>query len=102
MKDELHILRSDDLGALIREYADRSWQGVGETVMEVLQETLDPQDAADMTPQEWVYQGFVQGAGHLIMALLAQEVRLELTGPQGRIEQIERALRRRQASIPGD
>jgi hypothetical protein len=78
MKDELHILRSDDLGALIRAYADRSWQSVGETVMEVLQETLDPQDAADMTPQEWVYQDTCRGrpSDHGALAL---EVRLELT-----------------------
>jgi hypothetical protein len=102
MKDELYILRSDDLGALIREYADHSWQSVGEAVLEVLQETLDPQDAAALTPQEWVYQGYVQGVGHLIMALLAQEVRLELTDPHQRAEKICRAIRLRQGRAGGD
>jgi hypothetical protein len=66
MKEQMHILRSDDLGALIREYADRSWQSVGEAVLEVLQETLDPQEHAAMTPQEWVYQGYVQGTDRTV------------------------------------
>ncbi len=82
MSNDTHIFRSDDLGALIREYADQSWQAAGDGIMEVLQETLDPQEADRMTPQEWVYQGFKQGAGHLIMALVAQEVRLELNDPR--------------------
>ena len=87
----MHILRSDDPGALIREYADSSWQSVGEAVVEVLQETLDPQEWAEMTPEELIHQGYVQGVGHLIIALLAREVRLELTEPHQRVEKISRA-----------
>ncbi len=81
MSDDMHIFRSDDIGALIREYADRAWEAAGDGMMEVLQETPDPQTAAQRTPQDWVYQGFVQGTGHLILALLAGEVRLERTDP---------------------
>jgi hypothetical protein len=79
MSDDMQIFRSDDLGALIREYADRSWEAAGDVVMEVLEETLDPQQAAAMTPRDWVRLGFQQGAGHLILALAAGEVRLEQT-----------------------
>ncbi len=85
MDDEMQIFRSDDIGALIREYADRAWEPAGDEMMEVLEEMPDPQTAAQRTPQEWVYQGFVQGTGHLILALLAGEVRLELTKAQEKL-----------------
>ncbi len=85
MGNDLHIFRSDDLEALIRAYTDESWQDAGDVVMEVLQEKLDPPQAAALTPEDWVRHGFVQGAGHLILALLAGEVRLERTaGPAPR------------------
>ena len=95
MSEDMHILRSDDLGALIREYVEQSWQAVGAAVLEVLRETPDPERAAAMTPEDWIHQGYMQGAGHLIMALLAGEVRLELTGTGPRARAIVQALRRR-------
>ncbi len=85
MDDEMQIFRSDDIGALIREYADQAWEAARDGMMEVLQETPDPQTAAQRTPQDWVYQGFVQGTGHLILALLAGEVRLELAKGQEKV-----------------
>ncbi len=91
MADEMQIFRSDDVAALIREYADQSWEAAGDVVMEVLEETLDPQQAAAMTPRDWVRLGFHQGAGHLILALGGGEVRLEVIKgqekrrPQGRL-----------------
>ncbi|MCL5279986.1 MAG: hypothetical protein M1376_08785 [Planctomycetes bacterium] len=95
MGDEMRIWRSDDLGTLISEYADASWQAVGEAVLEVLHETIGPEELAEMTPEELVHWGYAQGAGHLIMALLAREVRLDLIPTQKRVRKMRRPRGRR-------
>ncbi len=90
MGDEMRIWRSDDLGALIRDYTDASWLTVGAAVLEVLHETMDAEELAEMTPEELVHWGFAQGAGHLIIALLAGEVRLDLIPTPGRVRKRRR------------
>ncbi|MCL5282851.1 MAG: hypothetical protein M1376_23450 [Planctomycetes bacterium] len=95
MGDEMRIWRSDDLGALINEYTDASWQVVGEAVLEVLHETVGPEELAEMTPEELVQWGYAQGAGHLIMAMLAREVRLDLIPGRERVQKTRRPGSRR-------
>ncbi len=95
MGDEMRIWRSDDLGTLISEYTDASWQAVGEAVLQVLDETIGSEELAEMTPEELVHWGFAQGAGHLIMALLAGEVRLDLIPTPGRVRKMRRPRDRR-------
>ncbi len=100
MGDEMRIWRSDDLGTLISEYADASWQAIGEAILEVLHETIGPEELAEMTPEELVHWGYAQGAGHLIMALLAREVRLELISAQARVQKTRRPRGRRPNIAP--
>ncbi len=102
MCDEMQIWRSDDLGTLIREYTDASWQAVGEAVLQVLYETISPEELAEMTPEELVHWGYAQGAGHLIMALLAGEVRLDLIPTPGRVRKRRRPRDRRPHSARED
>ncbi len=92
MGDEMRIWRSDDSGTLISEYAGASWQAVGEAILQVLHETIGPEELAEMTPEELVHWGYAQGAGHLIMALLAREVRLDLIPTQKRVRKMRRPM----------
>jgi hypothetical protein len=102
MGEEMRIWRSDDLGTLISEYTDASWQAVGEAVLQVLHETTGPEELAEMTPEELVHWGYAQGAGHLIMALLAREVRLDLISTRERVQKIRRPMGRRPNTAPDD
>jgi hypothetical protein len=100
MGDEMQIWRSDDLGTLIREYTDASWQAVGEAVLEVLHEKMSPEKLVEMTPEELVQWGYAQGVGHLIMALLAREVRLGLIGRREWVQKQRRPVDHRPNIAP--
>ena len=102
MSDEMRIWRSDDLGALIRDYTDASWQTVGAAVLEVLHETIDAEELAEMTPEELVHLGFAPSSGHLIIALPACEVRLDLIPTNGRVRKRRRPRDRRPHSARED
>jgi hypothetical protein len=102
MGDEMQIWRSDDLGTLIREYTDASWQAVGEAVLQVLHETISPEELAEMTPEELVHWGYGQGVGHLVMTLLAHEARLDLIPTRERGQKMRRRINRRSNTAPED
>lgn len=102
MGDEMRIWRSDDLGILISEYTDASWQAVGEAVLQVLHETIGPEELAEMTPEELVHWGYAQGAGHLIMTLLAREVRLDLIPTRERAKKMRWPMDRQPNIAPED
>lgn len=102
MGEEMRIWRSHDLGTLINEYTDASWQAVSEAVLQVLHKTIGPEELAEMTPEELVHWGYAQGAGHLIIALLAREVRLDLIPTQKRAKKMRRPMGRRPNIAPED
>jgi hypothetical protein len=102
MGEEMRIWRSDDLATLINEYTDASWQAIGKEILEVLHETIDSEDLAEMTPEELVHWGYAQGAGHLIMAMFAREVRLDLIPRQKRGRRMRRPRGRRRNTAPED
>ena len=78
MSKEVRIIRADDLKALIDEYDASSWADVGESVLQVLREVVGEEKLAAMSWQELIRLGYRQGAGHLIIAMMAGEQFLEL------------------------
>lgn len=81
MDQERFIVRADDLGELVAEYAGSSWERVREAVLEVMEEDHFGEDLHITRPEDLVAYGYRQGVGHVIMALVAGEARFELKRP---------------------
>jgi hypothetical protein len=78
MSKEVRVIRSDDLLALLAEYDHGSWEEVGESVLQTLADTIGEQELAAMSWQQLIRLGYRNGAGHLLMAILADELHVEL------------------------
>jgi len=79
MSNEVRIIQSDDLKALIDEYDASSWARLGEAVLRTLKDVIGEEKLAAMSWQELVRLGYRHGVGQLVIAQAAGEQHLLLT-----------------------
>ncbi len=80
VRQEIDIVLSDKIGDLVQEVRTKSWGKTADSVLEILKETHGPEALENMSPEELIHWGYCQGAGHVIIALVAGELRVKYTG----------------------
>jgi hypothetical protein len=84
MQQHRQIFRADNLGDLLSAASDWSWRQTRRSVLEVLEEQFGPDAAVNLSPEELIQFGYVQGVGHMIMQIVAGECQVGLKGPRRR------------------